>query len=181
MKINLEKIPEEGLRLQLVREENQLKELFEGCEKIDFSFSAPFSLDLTISKSKEEVFIQGEILGKLNLTCSRCLEEFLYPLESRFQYNFFPLKSQKMDCEIRLTREELEFSFYQGEEIDLSQIIQEQIALAIPFNPICTDFCRGLCPQCGINLNMRKCRCREEKVLDLRFAQLKGLLGKKMS
>jgi uncharacterized protein len=45
--------------------------------------------------------------------------------------------------------------------------------LAVPFAPLCAETCKGLCPQCGIDLNTGTCSC--EAPVDPRLAALKGL------
>ena len=52
-------------------------------------------------------------------------------------------------------------------------MLREQFVLAVPFAPLCREDCKGLCPQCGIDLNTGTCAC--EKPVDPRLAALKGL------
>jgi len=73
-----------------------------------------------------------------------------------------------------LRAEDLEFSLYEGEEVDLGPLIREQVLLALPTRPLCRDDCRGLCPQCGINLNHAECGCRVE-TFDPRLEALRSL------
>jgi uncharacterized protein len=58
--------------------------------------------------------------------------------------------------------DDLELSVYQGEEVDLSPLIREQVLLALVDRPLCREDCRGLCPRCGVNLNERECGCVAE-------------------
>jgi uncharacterized protein len=53
--------------------------------------------------------------------------------------------------------------------------LREQSWLAIPMKPLCTPNCQGLCPQCGVNLNIESCTC-EKTSIDPRLAVLKELL-----
>jgi uncharacterized protein len=71
-------------------------------------------------------------------------------------------------------REDLEYSVYDGEEIDLTPFIREQMLLALPTRPLCSDDCRGLCPRCGANRNERDCGCRED-MFDPRLSVLRSL------
>jgi uncharacterized protein len=54
-------------------------------------------------------------------------------------------------------------------------LLREQIQLALPMKPLCTEACRGLCPECGTNLNRTQCDCTPTWE-DPRLAPLKGLL-----
>ena len=67
-------------------------------------------------------------------------------------------------------------SYYRDERIELSQMILEQIVLALPMKPLCQPDCRGLCPQCGANRNQESCSCAPD-TSDPRWAGLKELLG----
>ena len=70
--------------------------------------------------------------------------------------------------------EELGVVLFEGDQIDFRAIIQEQVILAIPMQPICRQDCRGLCARCGANLNDGPCDCRGDDV-DPRLAILKTL------
>jgi uncharacterized protein len=74
--------------------------------------------------------------------------------------------------EIELSREDLETDFYDGEEVDLSPLIQDQVLLTLPPKVICREDCRGLCQRCGRNLNREACQCVGAEV-DPQLAPLK--------
>jgi uncharacterized protein len=61
---------------------------------------------------------------------------------------------------------------YSGDEIDLTHEIEEQVAMDIPFKPLCGEECKGLCPVCGTDLNAADCGCSKEPV-NLKFSALK--------
>ena len=50
-------------------------------------------------------------------------------------------------------------AFFQGEGLFLTDVLAEQVLLAMPMKVICRSDCRGLCPHCGTNLNTDECRC----------------------
>jgi uncharacterized protein len=77
--------------------------------------------------------------------------------------------------ETELTGEDLNFAFYKGEEVDISAIVKEMLVLEIPLRYLCQDSCKGLCPRCGQNLNVKSCSCVPVQG-DPRFAVLKQLL-----
>ena len=56
-------------------------------------------------------------------------------------------------------REDLGLSYYSTDEIDLAPLIAEQVMLALPTRPLCSDDCRGLCASCGVNWNRETCSC----------------------
>jgi uncharacterized protein len=58
--------------------------------------------------------------------------------------------------------EQDEIYYYQGEQLDLTPMLREQIILAAPMQPLCRENCAGLCPRCGQNWNDRRCACGPE-------------------
>ncbi len=52
------------------------------------------------------------------------------------------------------------YEFFDGEVVEVDQLVAEQIFLALPVKVLCTDNCKGICPGCGANLNEEACRCK---------------------
>ncbi len=173
-KLRIEDIPEEGIQIQLVEQESGLKELFLHLPHINFSFDKTARANLMINKSDKAVFVRGRIEAELILQCSRCLEDFHFPLDSYCEMMLFPFEGETLPKEAELKGDDLRSSYYYGGEIDLSAITREQILLDIPYKPLCRPSCKGLCPTCGKDLNRGSCSCKGE-VFDERFAPLKGL------
>ncbi|MGB9627940.1 MAG: DUF177 domain-containing protein, partial [Thermodesulfobacteriota bacterium] len=94
----------------------------------------------------------------------RCLKEFSYPLSSNFELTLHPLKEFSMTKEKELEEEDLESDFFQEGEIHLSEIACEQVFLEIPYQPLCQEGCKGLCPKCGSDLNLSSCSCEKERM-----------------
>ncbi len=78
------------------------------------------------------------------------------------------------DEEIELRVEEIGMIYFKGEEINLQQGIQEQVVMAFPLQPLCDDNCKGLCSNCGSDLNRGYCGCKREPGAN-KFAVLKNL------
>jgi uncharacterized protein len=173
-KLKIEDIPEEGIQIQLLEEEAHLKELFGQLPQINFSLDKAVRGHLMINKSGKAILIGGQIETELILRCSRCLEDFRYPLDSRCEVTLFPFEDETLPQEEELNMEDMRSSYYYEGEIDLSAVVREQILLDIPYKPLCSPSCKGLCPSCGEDLNRGSCSCKGE-VFDERFAPLKGL------
>jgi uncharacterized protein len=173
-RLSIEDIPEEGIQIQLVEEPSHLRELFLHLPHINFSFDKAVRANLMVNKSDKAVLIRGRTEAELILQCSRCLEDFRFPLESYCEVTLFPFEGEILPQEAELKGDDLRSSYYYGGEIDLSAIIREQILLDIPYKPLCRPSCKGLCPTCGEDLNRGSCSCKEE-AFDERFAPLKGL------
>jgi uncharacterized protein len=64
--------------------------------------------------------------------------------------------------------------FYEGDGLELNDVLREEILLALPMQRVCREDCKGICPVCGQNRNQNECRCHTETVDD-RWAALKQL------
>jgi len=133
---------------------------------------APLLVRAKISRAADKFLVQGTIRGGIRIRCDRCLETFHRELESPFQVYLVARREGSDQEEIELLDEEMEVDFIKGNTIDLSDIVREQIYLALPMKSICKESCRGLCPVCGANLNESPCRCRKAEG-HLAFSKLK--------
>jgi uncharacterized protein len=133
------------------------------------------------TKMGRQVLVQGKFLLPLTSPCKRCLETVNVSEEVELVRTFVP------DDQARPAREHkgetAEGSFepelvdeetYQGKELDLTLAVREQILLSLPAAPLCAEDCKGLCPECGKDLNDGECGC-DRAVLDPRWAALKGI------
>jgi uncharacterized protein len=160
--------------IHVVDEDASLKESILNLPGFDFSTDKAVRGHLMVNKSDKAVWIRGRIEAEMILQCSRCLEDFRFPLDSTCEVTLFPFEDETFPQEEELNVEDLRSSYYHGGEIDLSEIVREEILLDIPYKPLCRPSCKGLCPTCGEDLNRGSCSCKEE-VFDERFAPLRRL------
>jgi uncharacterized protein len=139
-----------------------------------FRVVAPVTLGFDIYKDKEQFRLVGRVQTTLELTCSRCLEPFAWPLSAEFDLRYQPHVQNRGEGEREVEEDDLTTAFYEHDEIDLGQLMYEQFYLSVPMKPLCRDDCRGLCPTCGTNWNRGACACRNEWE-DPRFAALNAL------
>ena len=135
---------------------------------------APVHVVFDIHKDKEKFRLIGTTTTELELGCSRCLEPFRMPVNASFDLRFFPASAMSAEAEREIGDEDLETSYYRDEQIDLNEVLREQFYLALPMKPLCGTDCKGLCPQCGQNLNTGTCDCAPQWD-DPRLAVLKQL------
>ena len=135
---------------------------------------APVGLGFDIYKDKEAFRLVGDVRTELELSCSRCLEPFRLPVDVAFDLRYVPQPDASPGEENEVSEEDLETSFYSNDEIDLNELLREQFYLALPMKPLCREECKGLCPQCGTNLNAGTCDCSPGWE-DPRLAALKQL------
>lgn len=156
--------------------EKQLEpSLFPYAEGDSFRVVSPVSLVFDIDRQEAGRYrVAGRLSGQLELTCSRCLEPFTLPVAADFDLRYVPRTENTGEGEKEVDEDDLATAYYSNEQIDLTHLIMEQFQLAVPMKPLCADDCKGLCPQCGTNLNTGTCDCNQ-KWDDPRFAALRNL------
>ena len=149
----------------------------EKIQNLDFKFKDNLKFVVDIEKKPKKIFIKGEISTRIILTCDRCLENFSFDVKDNFDYVLFLTKIEvdSKHKEFKLTKDDMEIDFLEENILPLKDIVISQIYLNIPIKKLCAENCKGLCPICGVNLNLKKCSC-ETKINDSPFAKLKELL-----
>ena len=149
--------------------------LFPLGEGENFRVVSPVTLSFDIDRQETGRYrLNGRVAGDIELTCSRCLDPFTLPVTTDFDLRYVPHTENLGEGEREVEEDDLATAFYADEQIDLEQLIMEQLHLAMPMKPLCSDTCKGLCPQCGTNLNTGSCGC-DPKWEDPRLAPLKAL------
>jgi uncharacterized protein len=134
----------------------------------------PVSLQFDIYKDKRHFRLAGRVQTTLELSCSRCLDPFPWPIDAAFDLRYQPATANSGEGEREIQEDDLTTAFYQNDEIDLGQLMVEQFYLSLPMKPLCSPDCRGLCPICGTNKNRNSCSCTLD-IDDPRLAALKAL------
>jgi uncharacterized protein len=130
-----------------------------GEEDDAYRVVAPVDLAFEIHKDKDRFRLVGSVKTELELVCSRCLEPFRMTVDASFDIRYLPASEISTDTEREVEDEDLETSYYRDDQIDLNELLREQFYLALPMKPLCQEACKGLCPQCGVNLNAAPCDC----------------------
>jgi len=134
MKIDINKIPAEGLVLQ---EDIPASELDLDSEAVKFKGS--LNVRAKVERITNAISFELELAGDMLLSCSRCLTEFPVELKKKFKLNYSADEQKQM--------------------LDINPDIREEIILDSPVKPLCSPGCRGLCHKCGMNLNEGGCSC----------------------
>ena len=142
----------------------------------EYRVAAPVALTLDIQKLGGDAFgVAGQVRARLEVACGRCLEPFEVPVDSAFDLRYVPITENTGEGEQEIGEDDLATTFYREGMLDLIDLMREQFVLALPMKPLCTEECRGLCPECGTNLNKGQCDC-SPRWEDPRLATLKSLL-----
>jgi uncharacterized protein len=147
-------------------------------EPVSFAFDLPFALSALDREPLTElspVHLEGQVSrieggyaldgrcsfqGKLE--CSRCLAPYAFAVEEPFALTLLPRKAGASD-EAELSRQDLDVTFYEGDELAVAPIAEERVQMAIPMKPLCREDCLGLCPKCGADRNAGPCGCAGEE------------------
>jgi len=132
-------------------------------------------LSLRATRVVDKVKLIGSVRATVEFECDRCLTALSMPVEASFDLVYAPPLGTADEHE--LDEKDLSLGFYQDGVIDVDDVTREQIELALPMARLCAEECRGLCPDCGANLNLGECDCSKEPV-DMRWAALKELKSK---
>ena len=159
MKISVDEIPQSPKEITFSESIEELNEIYRRSKNRDFGFPPSLEVDLVYYRSGLDIFFSGSFRGRFTGTCGRCLEDYDFPLESRFDFVLTPDPARSERGAEELSRDELGLSYYATEEINLAPLIAEQVMLGLPTRPLCSEDCRGLCGNCGVNLNRESCSC----------------------
>lgn len=134
MKIRIAQVTPEGINLE---EDVSASDL--DLETNTVKFSPALNIKANVSRITNVVSVSLSLSGLILLICGRCLNEFKMKLNKQLKLNYLVEKDQQI--------------------IDMDPDIREEIILDYPIQPLCTVNCKGLCPQCGKNLNEGGCSC----------------------
>lgn len=93
-----------------------------------------------LEKVDNFIVADTHIKAEFGYMCARCLEELSSTEERSYKFDF------ELSSDI--------------EYVDLGEEIRQEIILANPARVLCRKECKGICPNCGVNLNVEKCKCK---------------------
>lgn len=147
-------------------------------EKFDFQgesyrFVKKDLLELTITNlGNRRVMMEGSTNISLNLFCSRCLKDLVYPMNLNI--------SKEID--FNLSEEERaesldETNYLIGYNLDTDILIYDEILIGFPTKLLCSENCKGICKNCGANLNEKTCNC-DNTEYDPRMSVIRDIFSK---
>ena len=151
---------------------------FESDESLDLDDSVAHDITGHVKFTLTNFGIIAAVQARavLSLTCARCLEPFEKPTSVSFEEEYRPVIDVVTGLPATTPPSDTAFTIPQNHTIDLGEAIRQHLVLAIDLVPIHSPDCKGLCPTCGVNLNVEECKCPpiEEQSP---FAVLQGLLA----
>lgn len=121
--------------------------------------------EVQLIRTNRGFLVRSTLHTDIELTCSRCLTLFRYPLSINIEEEYFPTTNIITGTPLSLPDEPDCFTIDEHNILDLSEALRQYTLLAMPMKPLCSEDCAGLCPVCGSNLNQAPCQC-SIKVID---------------
>ena len=128
----------------------------------DIALLEPVTGDLSLIGTGRTVCLTGRMHTVLHGVCGACLRQYQQPLEFAIDEEFGfarPPAAESGRGDAGLSPEDFVVPIGPDEEVDLSEVVRQQLLLALPIAPRCREGCRGLCPGCGADLNIASCGC----------------------
>lgn len=133
----------------------------------------PFEVSLELMKADEMIAVTGVLEGTIVRQCVRCLKEYNDPLAFSVRAAYVSESKEKARAPKRVEakkakpderdeepEDEIDDRYhYQGDHLDLAPMLREHVILSAPMQPLCSEDCKGLCVQCGKDLNEGSCQC----------------------
>jgi uncharacterized protein len=141
-----------------------------GIEVLGVPEGAPVDLDVRLEAVMEGVLVTGSAHAELAGECVRCLDPIRDEVDVAFQELYLYDAPEAGDDDAD------EVSVVQDDLIDLEPVIRDALVLELPFQPLCSDDCPGLCPECGASLKEDPGHSHEAPI-DPRWAGLASLRG----
>lgn len=132
--------------------------------------------NVDLIRTNEGILVRADLRTNVELTCSRCLVQFSMPVRFRIDEEFHPTIDILTGARLPQPDDADEATQIDAHHLlDLSEIVRQDLTLALPLVPLCRNDCKGLCPNCGKKWNEGDCECADVE-MDPRFAILKQLL-----
>ena len=145
MKFHLFQIPDEGLQRKLELPAASLHRLVEAYGPQQ----GQVSVDLFVKQRGGNVEVTGRLRANLDVPCNRCLDPAAFEIDEEFQVTLAPqTRLDERDEETSLSSGDLDVSFFDGEQIDLATLVEDELMLSIP-ESVCEEDEDGRCLQCG--------------------------------
>ena len=131
-----------------------------------------FSFELIASAVGADLHLEGEVVGLVEVECSRCVARYRHAIREPFRLVLEPVVdripsdpegAEALNRDGLWLGDDFESGWYRGSEIDLESYLAEVLGMAMPVQPLCRDKCAGLCQKCGANRNESDCGCSKIK------------------
>jgi len=140
----------------------------------DIKVIGPLAGHVRMRRTNQGLLVDGWVELILELSCNRCLKEFERPVRVNFEEQFYPTVDVVSGLPLAPFDENEIFPIDARHQVNLAEAIRQNLLTDLPMVVVCKEDCKGLCPQCGQDLNLGSCECEPE--VDARLSVLKTLL-----
>lgn len=131
---------------------------------------------LTLIRTPRGLLARATLAAAARMMCGRCLAPAATPLRLRIEEEYLPRIDPLTGARLAEPEEPTPFRIDEHHHLDLEEAVRQAAVLEEPMAPLCRSECRGLCPQCGADLNVNPCACNTVR-LDERWAALERVLS----
>jgi uncharacterized protein len=170
LRILLQDIPQ-GHSIIERREDPSELELESWCRP-----TGPLEVEIDVERREERLTLRGSVALDAEQDCARCAKPFRFRVESEILLLAERRGTDDAADEAALEQDG-EVLYHDGLELELKGPLREALILEMPVVQLCRPDCRGLCPQCGKDLNEGTCSCAPSEG-DPRWEALKNLKNK---
>ncbi len=147
-------------------------------EMVDIADSGlPIQGEVELTRTNRGILVKGTLHTELEVTCSRCLSSFGYPITLNIEEECFPTTDVVRGTSLTLPDEPGCFTIDENHILDLTEAISQYALLAVPMKPLCREDCVGLCTNCGHELNQGACGCPPQET-GLHQSELRAVMKK---
>jgi DUF177 domain-containing protein len=140
----------------------------------DIKVIGPIKGHARMRRTNQGLLVDGWVELTLELSCNRCLKTFEQPMHVNFEEQFYPTVDVISGLPLAPFDEQEIFPIDAHHQVDLTEAIRQNVLIALPMVIVCREDCKGLCAQCGHDLNLGPCECKPE--VDTRLSVLNKLL-----
>ena len=115
--------------------------------------------EVRLTRTDSAILVEGTLHTEVEVTCSRCLSLYSCPLVFNFNEEYFPTVDVVTGAALTVPDDPACFTIDANHVLDLSEAVRQYALIDVPMKPLCREDCAGLCPNCGTNLNVKKCNC----------------------
>jgi len=145
----------------------------------DVTLVAPITGYVRLSRTGRSILARAELQTAIAGVCGRCLKPVVTPIDVQIEEEALPSIDIDTGLPVDTSAEPDALRLTDHHELDLAVPIREAISLAEPIAVLCRPDCRGLCPDCGVDLNDNPSHSHADEEIDPRLAALAEWRGDK--
>ena len=136
------------------------------------AYAGPVTFSGSYMLADETVIVRGTVCADIASNCARCAGPALTHVEAELEEAFVrdtgDERAEALDGDTYM---------YSGHVLELDDAVRTALLLELPSRILCKEDCKGLCSQCGANLNVRECSCQKDLIRKNPFSALASLLN----